>query len=89
VRIIRHTIEVNDLVHLVPVPDQPDPYLHLAARREDAVDLWVLDGPNLPTREAHLLVVGTGQTITPNQRWVGTAVTPSMRLVWHLVEETS
>lgn len=85
-RIVRHTIEVDDDEHLLTVPDQGNPFLHVAAREESSVDVWVLDGPDLPTRTAHLRVVGTGHEIAPTERWVGTAVTPSQWLVWHLVE---
>lgn len=85
-RIIRHRLDVDDQVHRIIVPDLDQPVLSIAARTADTVDLWVLDDPGLPVRDAALLVVGTGQVWSADGTWLGSCVTPGGTLVWHLIE---
>lgn len=85
-RIIRHVISVDDRVHIIPVPVGSNAILHIASRRMNEVDIWVMDDPSKKIREAHFRVVGTGHEIDDNEYWVGTCVVPGGALVWHLVE---
>jgi hypothetical protein len=78
---------------LIPVDDQwhtlelSGPIIHVAARREDAVEFWFIDDPAADPEMRAFRVVGTGQPLAPAlAHHVGTAITPSGQLVWHLME---
>lgn len=70
--------------------DLNGPVVHVAARTEDIVEFWtVYDDvdPVTTDRSQSFKVLATGQLIPTDAKYVGTAVTPSGRLVWHLVQQ--
>lgn len=80
----RETIPVNDLWHVVKLRG---PILHVATRHEDAVEIWHLYDDDEPVTEHAFRVVGTGHELAPAlANYVGTAVTPTGRFVWHVME---
>lgn len=83
-RILREAIPVDDLWHTIELQG---PIVHVASREEGAVEIWWLDDPALPAEARSFRVVGTGQPLAPAlAHHVGTAITPSGRFVWHLME---
>lgn len=80
----RYVVPANDLPHQIELTG---PIVHVATRAEVHVELWaVVDPEAAPTAHA-FQVIGTGHPMPEGARTVvGTAVTPSGRLVWHLVE---
>jgi hypothetical protein len=81
------------LRQLIPVDDQwhelslTGPIVHVATRHEDAVEIWFIEDPAQPVTEHAFRVVATGQPLAPAlANYVGTAITPSGRYVWHLME---
>jgi hypothetical protein len=84
--IYRQVIAVDDRWHTVELRG---PILHIAARNEDAVEFWHLHDTDQPATAHTFRVVGTGHTLPPVfDRYVGTAITPSGALAWHLIEHT-
>lgn len=78
----------------IPVDDQwhtlylSGPIVHVATRGEDYIEVWHIDDTSngKPVGRA-FRVVGTGHALAPAlATHVGTAVTPSGNLVWHLFE---
>lgn len=59
--------------------------LHVAVRQSDVVTLWALhtDGPPVRRR---FMVFGTGETLAPDVRHVGTALAAGGAEVWHVFE---
>lgn len=55
--------------------------LHVGTRVEGAVEVWVQESPLLV--EGYV-VLGTGEEVPAGWVHVGSAVTPSGALVWHL-----
>lgn len=80
----RYVVPVNDEAHRIELTG---PIIHVATRAEEHVELWaVVDTDADPTVHT-FLVVGTGQPMPDSAKCVvGSAITPSGRLVWHLVE---
>lgn len=78
-RILRETIPVDDQFHQLP-----DRVVHVAARCEDAVDVWWLDDSDVPAQDMKVRVFGTGHLVPADADYLGSAVTPSGRFVWHL-----
>lgn len=67
--------------------DLSGPIVHIATRAEACVEIWWIDDPVLPLRERTFRVFGTGHPLPDDAaKHVGTAVTPSGQLVWHLFE---
>lgn len=81
--IYRTAIPVDDLWHTVELRG---PILHVATRAEDAVEIWHLCDTDQPITGHGFRVVGTGHQLEAIASYVGTAVTPSGRFVWHLME---
>lgn len=80
-RALRHEIPVDDTVHEVVLAG---PILHVGCKgRPDVVDVWTQDEGQ--TRKVRLLVVGTGQPWPDGAFYLGTAIVPGGRLVWHLL----
>ncbi len=80
-RVLRELVPVDDQVHELAVTG---PIVHVAARREDAVDVWWVYDSDVPERVLLVRVFGTGHLVPAGPEYLGTAVTPSGRLVWHL-----
>jgi len=63
------------------------PILHIGTRQEDAIEIWHIHDDEAATAERAFIVVGTGRRLAPAlASYVGTAITPSGRYVWHLFE---
>ena len=81
--VLRETIPVDDAWHTLEIHG---PIVHVAARGEDYVEIWFLADTAITNWARTLRAFGTGQTLPDLVTHVGTAVTPSGRLVWHLFE---
>lgn len=83
-QIFRQTIPVNDNWTTLELSG---PIVHVGTRGEDYVEIWFLDDPAAETTTRAFRVVGTGEPMAPAlATHVGTAITPSGRFVWHLME---
>ena len=84
-RILRAVVPVDDGWHTREVRGR---IVHVGTRKENAVEFWWLDDPDAPAEKREFRVVGTGQPLgfVALARHVGTAITPSGRYVWHLME---
>jgi hypothetical protein len=83
-QIFRQTIPVDDQWHVIELST---PIVHVASRAENSVEVWFINIPWADTRLYAFRVFGTGQPLPPvADRHVGTAITPSGQLVWHLME---
>lgn len=82
--VYRYVIPVNDLPHHIELTG---PIVHVATRIEDHVEFWaVVDNEAEPTMH-QFQVIGTGNPMPEGTvSVVGSAITPSGRAVWHLVE---
>lgn len=82
--IYRYVVPVDDQAHLIVLTG---PIVHVATRSEATVEFWaVADSDGEPTTH-WLQVIGTGHPMSESAvNVIGTAVTPTGRLVWHLVE---
>lgn len=81
--IYKYNIPVDDQWHDLALIGE---ILHVAAPDVDSVKIWAMHNPNsLLTRTFR--VFGTGHPIPWNGIYRGTALTPSGRLVWHLIEQ--
>ena len=61
--------------------------LHVAAREPSVVEVWTLEEPdgNRTPATRTVRVYGTGQPISEaDVEFLGTALVPGVRLVWHL-----
>lgn len=67
--------------------DLHGPVLLVATRAEVYVELWTEHDDDAPGRRRWFRIVGTGQPTEGAH--VGSAITPSGRLVWHLYERVS
>lgn len=85
-RIYCHEVPVDDRWH--PVEAVMDP-LSVGCREVGTVEFWAWEPHGGPWPERFFRVFGTRQEIPDNVKYWGTAVAPSGRLVWHLVEATS
>lgn len=83
-RILRAVVPVDDTWHPREVRGE---IVHVGTRKENAVEFWWLDDPAAVAERRVFQVVGTGEPLTPKlTRHVGSAITPSGRYVWHLME---
>lgn len=83
-QIFRAVVPVDGTRHILELHG---PIVHVAARHEDAVDIWFIDDPASDPVLRTLQVYGTGQPLPAGAgEHVGAAITPSGRLVWHLFE---
>ncbi len=83
--ILRESVPVDDQWHTLHLTG---PIVHVATRAEDHVELWFDSRRGIP-QQRNFRVFGTGQTVTPAAcRHIGSAVTPTSQVVWHLLELT-
>lgn len=83
-RVYRTSVPVDDGWHTITMRG---PILHVATRFEDQVEVWHLDDDETAASDRTFRVVGTGHSFAPAlATHVGTAITPSGVLVWHLFE---
>ena len=81
--IYRYEVPVDDRWHTLRLSG---PIVHVAARQLDVVEVWALATGN-PEHESQFRAFGTGHPLPAERiRHVGTALTASGRLVWHLFE---
>lgn len=84
--IFRYVIPVNSRWHTIRLSG---PIVHVATRHDDYVEAWFIHDPDAEAEPRTLRVYGTGFAIDePGAIHVGTAITPSGRFVWHLMERT-
>ena len=82
--IIRDVIGVDDQWHTLTLTG---PIVHVATRDADYVEVWHIHDPAGESEIRAFRVVGTGQPLAPAlATHVGTAITPSGRFAWHLME---
>lgn len=79
-RILRYEIPVDDQEHELRVGR----IVHVAARTPEAVEVWAEDYVHPWGRK--FMVVGTGHDFPLGWRHVGSALSFSGYLVWHLLE---
>lgn len=83
-QIFRQVVPVDDCWHTLELSG---PIVHVATRLEDAVEFWFIDDPAQPVTAHAFRVVGTGEPFGPAvANYIGAAITPSGKYVWHLVE---
>lgn len=75
-RVLREVVLADGRVHEIA-----GRVLHVGTRGESGVEVWVQSNPLLVDR---YVVLGTGDLVAPGWEHVGTAITPSGALVWHL-----
>lgn len=83
-RVLRYEVPVDDRWHALNLLGD---IMHVATRRADVVELWVLDVDALVTREFRVFATGEQMPTGLHLRHVGTAIVPGGALVWHLFEE--
>lgn len=77
----RYVIPVNDEWHTVEEAGDP---LYVDCRDPRFVEFWAFHEPGAPSRQ--YAVYGTGHPIEDSgAQYVGTAIDPGRRLVWHLL----
>lgn len=82
--IFRQSVDVDDQWHTLELHG---PIIHVATRGEDYVEFWWIDDPAADPELRAFRVVGTGHPMAPAlAHHVGTAISPSGRSVWHLME---
>lgn len=81
----RYTVPVDGEWHVVELQGR---LLHVATRDIQLVEFWATFNEGEPVRRHTLKVVGTGEEYPWHCGNLGTALTPSGRLVWHLIEST-
>lgn len=86
-QIYRAVIPVDGAWHILELHG---PIVHTAARGEGAVEIWFIDDPAADPALRTLQVFGTGEPLPVDAgEHIGTAITPSARLVWHLFEQAA
>lgn len=86
-RVLRWVIPADDKWHRIDAPKES--IVHVATRAEPYAEVWTMPYAEVWTMddgqpgESWLRVFGTGHEITEGA-YIGTAVTPSGRLVWHV-----
>ncbi len=78
-RILRHEIPIDDQKHEMTIGR----VVHVASRRTEVVEVWAQD--RRPWGR-EFRVVGTGHEVPLGWRHVGTTLSFSGFLVWHLLE---
>jgi hypothetical protein len=81
--IYRSTIPVDDGPHMLHLTG---PIVHVATRVEDCIEVWHIANPGGRVTARTFRIYGTGHPDVEGVH-VGTAVTPSGRFVWHLMEQ--
>lgn len=79
----RHEIPVDDQWHAISGYGEP---VYVACRNPDVVEFWAFRRPDLCDREYR--VYGTGHSIDGPGAYVGTAIAPGGKLVWHLMSRS-
>lgn len=83
-RIFRYEVPVDDRWHTLRFPGL---VLAVAARDPDVVELWTVVSSSNGEIERQFRAFGTGHPLPPEpMRHVGTTLSASGRLVWHLFE---
>lgn len=81
-RVLRWAIPADDEWHEV---NANGGIVHVATRAEPYAEVWTIVHDDRPEEKRMLRAYGTGQPVTATDAaYVGTAVTPSGRLVWHV-----
>lgn len=81
-RIFRYEVPVDFRWHII----RCGPPLHVACRQPGTVEFWAADS-DVPVEERHFTVFGTGRPMPDGLVYVGTAMEPGGRLVWHLMSD--
>lgn len=83
-RIFRYEVPVDDRWH--PLAGHSTP-LYVNCRDPRFVEFWAWERPDIGVPMEYR-VFGTGQPIEGPGAYIGTAVDPSNRLVWHLMRRS-
>ncbi len=82
-RVYRSVIDLNGSGRLDL--DMTGPIVHVGGRSEDQLEIWHLHNEGVEPVRVTLAVFGTGHLIAEDAcTHVGSVVTPSGRLVWHV-----
>lgn len=82
--VYHYVVPVDDHAHRIGLTG---PIVHVASRYETAVEFWAIADVNAEETLHWFQVIGTGHAMPePSKGVVGSAVTPSGQLVWHLIE---
>lgn len=82
--VLRTQIFADDQWHTI---DFRGPIVHVATRSESYVEVWFIDDSEMKPAPRTVRVFGTGHQLAPEAgEHIGSAITPSGRLVWHLFE---
>lgn len=85
--IFRTEILVDDAWHDIALTG---PMVHVAARTPYTVEIWHIADDAQPSTFHSLRVFGTGQDLPEEaSSYLGAAVVPGGRLVWHLMERAT
>lgn len=85
--VLRWTVPIDGAWHTLIYAGH---IVHVAARRDDIIELWTLANPGHGAVAHRLRVFGTGFLIpVSNYLHWGTAFTDGGALVWHLIEDFS
>jgi hypothetical protein len=83
-QVFRTAIPVDDSWHTIELSG---PIVHVATRFEDYIEIWFINDPAATPQLRAFRTLGTGHPLPPAAAThIGTAVTPSGNLVWHLFE---
>lgn len=80
-RVLRWVIPADDQWHEISANGG---IVHVATRAEPYAEVWSIVNDDLPDEVRRLRIYGTGAPLDPEGHYVGSAVTPSGRLVWHV-----
>ena len=78
----RYRVPVDDRPHTIELTSWPR---HVASRTHGEVEFWAESDPRVTPEPIAFIVIGTGHTVPPGARYVGTALA-EFGLVWHLYE---
>ncbi|MEV5129227.1 hypothetical protein AB0K87_01690 [Streptomyces sp. NPDC053705] len=84
----------TDVIHRyeIPIDDQPHRFtigrgpLYFACRQGDRVEFWAYAPTESSAMDREFTIIGTGQPLPLGTWHVGTVLSPSGNLVWHILE---
>lgn len=82
-KILRYEVPVDGKVHEFFLSSE---LVLIATRHANLVEFWTIHTEGKGLAQRFFYVVGTGQDWSEHDRYLGTAIVPNIRLVWHLIE---
>ena len=80
--ILKYQLAVGDQL----VPMHAGAQVLCVQSQHQIITLWAATNTTRPAVSRHFVVIGTGQTITPGDLYIGTCQTSGGDLVWHVFE---